>query len=147
MSNLPPMPPQPPSDPQGPYGNQGQPYPGQPYPGQAYPGQPYPGQPYPGQHLGGFTPPMSPGDKPSQAAMLVWSVLATILCCLPLGIVAIIKSMQIDSAWNQGRYDDARAAYKSAKKFVIFSVAVTVVLSALYIGLMIVAGTAADSGL
>ena len=28
---------------------------------------------------------------------LVWAILATVLCCLPFGIVAIIKSTQVDS--------------------------------------------------
>lgn len=28
---------------------------------------------------------------------LVWAILSTVLCCLPLGIVAIIKSTQVNS--------------------------------------------------
>ena len=33
---------------------------------------------------------------------LVWSILVTIFCCLPFGIVAIIKSAEVNSKWAAG---------------------------------------------
>ena len=135
MSNYPPMPATPPNEPQGPYNNPNQPYPGpynnpnQPYPGQNYPNQPYPGQNYPNQPYPGNYPqmPSHPGDRPNQTTMLVWSIITTLLCCPPLGIAAIIQSLKVDSAWNEGRFEDSRSAFKKAKNFVIASVSIGVV--------------------
>lgn len=30
---------------------------------------------------------------------LVWGILVTILCCLPFGIVSIIKASSVDNLW------------------------------------------------
>ncbi|MBO4871505.1 MAG: CD225/dispanin family protein [Muribaculaceae bacterium] len=35
---------------------------------------------------------------------LVWAILATILCCLPLGVVAIIYSTKVSQKYQQGDY-------------------------------------------
>ena len=76
-----------------------------------------------------MTQPPPPGYPPQQppAAQqpdnyLVWSILATLFCCLPLGIVAIVKSTQVSGLWAQGQYGEAQAAADSAKKFVKWSV-------------------------
>ena len=59
---------------------------------------------------------------------LVWAILATVLCCLPFGIVAIIKSTQVDSFWAAGRYDEAVQAAADARKWCWVSVIVSVVV-------------------
>ena len=46
---------------------------------------------------------------------LVFSILTTLCCCLPLGIAAIIYSCRINSLNNQGDYAGACAAAKKAK--------------------------------
>ena len=51
---------------------------------------------------------------------LVWAILSTVLCCLPLGIVAIIKASKVDSLWAQGLQDEAIQTAKDAKKWCIF---------------------------
>ena len=33
---------------------------------------------------------------------LVWAILSTVFCCLPLGIVAIVKASKVDALWAQG---------------------------------------------
>ena len=33
---------------------------------------------------------------------LIWAILTTILCCLPLGIVAIVYSSKVDTLWSAG---------------------------------------------
>ena len=63
---------------------------------------------------------------------LVWAILATVLCCLPFGIVAIIKSTQVDSFWAAGRYDEAVQAAADARKWCWVSVIVSVVVVVLY---------------
>ena len=56
---------------------------------------------------------------------LVWSILATILCCgvfsLPFGIISIINATRVDTEWNSGKYDEARQASEKAKKFAIIT--------------------------
>ena len=71
---------------------------------------------------------------------LVWAILATVLCCLPFGIVAIIKSTQVDSFWAAGRYDEAVQAAADARKWCWVSVIVSVVVIVLYF--LLIAGVA-----
>ncbi|TSD96683.1 CD225/dispanin family protein [Skermania sp. ID1734] len=52
---------------------------------------------------------------------MVWAILATIFCCLPLGIVSIVKSSQVNSLWAQGRSGEAMQAAEDAKKFALWS--------------------------
>jgi Interferon-induced transmembrane protein len=104
----------PPRGEQQPYGQPGeQPY-GQPYPQQpGYPPAPGYGHDAPGY---GYQAPPTPPDN-----HLVWAILSTILCCLPLGIVSIIKSTQVSSLWAQGQYDAARKSADDAKKWAIWA--------------------------
>lgn len=48
---------------------------------------------------------------------LVMSILVTLFCCLPLGIVAIVKSASVDGLVRQGKYSEAQKAADDAKKF------------------------------
>lgn len=66
-------------------------------------------------------PPPPPAERPPDN-YLVWSILATLFCCLPPGIVAIIKSSQVNGLWMQGRYAEAQAAADGAKRWVKWSV-------------------------
>src|ERR1700751_1928835 len=84
------------------------------------------------------SPPPPPGNPPQQPAgqapnnYLVWSILVTLFCCLPLGIVAIVKSSQVNGLWAQGRYAEAQASAKSAQRFVIWSAIIRVVVGIIY---------------
>lgn len=55
---------------------------------------------------------------------LVWSILTTILCCLPFGIVAIVQSAKVESLYVQGLYAEALKASNEAKKWSIVSACV-----------------------
>lgn len=61
----------------------------------------------------------NPPPKPDN--YLAWSILATIFCCLPFGIVAIVKSSQVDSLWTTGNYDAARKAADEAQTWCIIA--------------------------
>ena len=84
-------------------------------------------------------PPPPPGYPPQQPVgqvpnnYLVWSILVTIFCCIPFGIVAIVKSSQVNGLWAQGRYAEAQASADSAKKWVIWSVVVGLIVNAIII--------------
>ncbi len=101
----------------------GQPYPQQPGYGQPYPQQPGYGQPYPPT---GYGYGVAPGPPPDNN--LVWAILSTVLCCLPLGIVSIMKSTQVNTLWAQGQLDAARKSADDARKWAMWSAIITVIL-------------------
>ena len=68
-------------------------------------------------------------QPPMPDTYMVWAILATLLCCLPFGIVSIVKASQVSSLYNQGRYQEAVAASEAAKKWAIWSAIAGVVLS------------------
>jgi hypothetical protein len=96
------------------------------YPGDQ-PNQPGGQSNYPGGQPGGY----QPGPPPSN--YLVWAILTTILCCLPFGIVSIVKSTQVNSLWAQGQTAAAEEAANAAKKWAIIAAVVGVALNVLAI--------------
>jgi len=93
-----------------------------------------------------MTQPPPPGYPPQQPPAgqqpdnyLVWSILVTLFCCLPLGIVAIVKSTQVNGLWAQGRYAEAQASADAAKKFVIWSAVAGVIVAVIY-GILLAVG-------
>lgn len=85
----------------------------------------------------GYPPQQPAGQQPNN--YLVWSILVTLFCCLPFGIVAIVKSSQVSGLWAQGRYAEAQASADAAKKWVIWSAVAGVVVAIIY-GILIAAG-------
>ncbi|UYW02537.1 CD225/dispanin family protein [Flavobacterium agricola] len=73
---------------------------------------------------------------------LVWAILSTILCCMPLGIVSIVKSSNVNTLWSQGRFEEAHKASKAAKNFAIYSAVAACVLWVLYVIFFVFVGMA-----
>lgn len=48
---------------------------------------------------------------------LVESILVTLFCCLPLGIVGIVNAANVDSRYNRGDHDGAIRASNEAGKW------------------------------
>lgn len=124
-----------PQDPQYPHYPQNPPYPQQ-YPGGQVPAPyggygPYGGGPQPGPWGG-------PAYGPPPENHLVWAILSTIMCCLPLGIVSIVKSNQVHTLWAQGYVAEARRAADEAKKWAMWSALSLLILVALYVVFMVV---------
>ncbi len=128
------------------YGQYGQ----QSYDQQAYGGaygqpqynqqQPY-GYAQPGPYGYAQTPAGPPPDN-----NLVWAILSTVLCCLPLGIVSIVFSTQVNSKWALGDVQGAHEAANKAKKWAIASAVVSLVLVVLYIvGIAVFAANSSNS--
>lgn len=98
-----------------------------------------------------YTPPPPPpsdfGATPTppagaQIPNYLWqSIVATICCCPPLGIVGIIFAAQVNSKIAQGDIAGARAASQKAKMFtligVIVGVVVAIIAAVLYGAVMI----------
>ncbi|WP_265197407.1 CD225/dispanin family protein [Aureitalea sp. L0-47] len=73
---------------------------------------------------------------------LVWAIICTVLCCLPLGIVAIIKSTKVKELWLSGDHAGAQKAADDAKKYAIWGMVAGGVLVILYIIFVVVLGVA-----
>jgi uncharacterized membrane protein YozB (DUF420 family) len=94
----------------------------------------------------GSTPPPPPPPPPSSSPYggqgaqgapppnyLVWAILTTILCCLPLGVVSIVFSTQVNSKWALGDVAGAQEASAKAKKFATWSAIAWAVVVVLYV--------------
>lgn len=61
-------------------------------------------------------PPVRDMKKPNN--YLVWSILCTLLLCfLPLGIIALVYSIHVNSLWRDGDCEGAIEASRKAKKW------------------------------
>ena len=66
---------------------------------------------------------------------LIHSIIATLCCCLPIGIVALVYSAQVNSKLAMGDIAGAQAASATAKKWVIAAVVAWAILAAAGIAL------------
>jgi uncharacterized membrane protein len=72
--------------------------------------------------------------KPTRPnSYLALSIISTILCCLPTGIVSIIYATKVNSSYEDGNYDEANKASKNAKTWGLVSIGVAVVGWLIYI--------------
>jgi hypothetical protein len=70
-----------------------------------------------------WMPPPPPIDAPANIPnYLVPAILATLFCCLPVGVVSIVFATQVNSKVAEGDIQGAVAASKSAKLWLIVSV-------------------------
>lgn len=90
-----------------------------------------------------------PGYAPGTVPNYLWqSIVVTVLCCLPFGVVSIVHAAKVDSLLAQGDIVGATAASQSAKKWAITGVAswgAIIVLYFLFILVMVLIGAAAPS--
>ncbi|KIP84378.1 MULTISPECIES: CD225/dispanin family protein [unclassified Stenotrophomonas] len=63
---------------------------------------------------------------------LVWAILSTLFCCLPLGIVSIVFAAQVNGKVAAGDIAGAREASDKAKKFAMWAAIAGVVVIVLY---------------
>jgi hypothetical protein len=118
-------------------------------PGGGYGAPPPPGgygaPPPPGGYgqptTGGYGQPAGP-PPPNH---LVWAILTTVLCCLPLGVASIVFAAQVNSKWAAGDVAGARESSEKAKKFAIWSAIAGVVVAVIYIVLLVAVGVGSDS--
>jgi hypothetical protein len=75
---------------------------------------------------------------------LVFGILTTIFCCLPLGIVSIIFSSKVNSLWAQGDFERAYIASSKAKKFALFALFAGIIIAVLGFVVAIYSSTATN---
>ena len=97
-------------------------------------GQPQYGQPQYGQPAG--SPPPN---------YLVWAIVSTVLCCLPLGVASIVFAAQVNGKYASGDVAGAQASSAKAKTFAIWSAVVGLVLSVLSIIFFVVLASNSDT--
>jgi hypothetical protein len=67
---------------------------------------------------------------------LIESVLVTIFCCLPIGIVGIILALLVDTLWKEGHKEAAERLSLEAGKWVKYGIIFGVIALVLYMLLM-----------
>jgi hypothetical protein len=99
--------------------------------------------------VAGTTPSPAPASSqhattpPAIPDTYLWqSIVVTILCCLPLGIPAIVYAAQVEKYYIQGNIDAAQKASRNAKNFCIAALASGLVVCAIYIIYLVAIGGA-----
>ncbi len=92
------------------------------------------------------TPPPSPTNfdyeiPPRPKSWLIWSVLATLICCNLLGIVGIVNAIRVNSLYDQTKYDKAEQASKRAKTWTLITFGITAFFLLMFVLLMFAAGS------
>lgn len=85
-----------------------------------------------------WTPPSAGGSTPVPNNLVI--AIISIICCLPLGIPAIIFATQVNSKVAAGDIAGAQEASAKAKKFAIIGIVVWAVCVVLYIIFALVLG-------
>ena len=86
----------------------------------------------------------NPGQKGSMPTTYLWqSIVVTLLCCLPFGIVGIIYANKVSDLYIMGNYEEAQNASGKAKTWTIVSLCVGLGFWLLYF-LLIIIGACAD---
>lgn len=89
-------------------------------------------------------PPYDTGGTAEVPNYLVQSILATLFCCLPFGIVSIVFAAQANSKRDAGDISGAMQAAKNAKKWAWVAFGAGLVAIALYIIVVVMAGDVED---
>ena len=79
-------------------------------------------------------------NNPVISNNLVWAILSTLFCCLPLGIVSIVHAAKVNGLLAAGDVTGAREAADKAKKWAIYAAGAGIVVTILYIVLVMVLG-------
>ena len=77
----------------------------------------------------GYNQPTAGGTPPPN--YLVWAILSTIFCCLPLGIASIVFAAQVDGVRLRRRRRRPESSAK-ARRFAMIAAVVGIVVNGLY---------------
>ena len=71
---------------------------------------------------------------------MVWAILSTLFCCLPLGIVSIVYAAKVDGLIAMGNFAEAQNMANKAKSWAIWAACAWLILIVLYIVFFMVIG-------
>ncbi len=77
--------------------------------------------------------------KPMPKSWMAESILATLFCCLPFGIVGIIQASKVSSLYAQGNYNAAQQASLDAGKWTKIAFFVGLTSMVIYILIYVIA--------
>ena len=97
------------------------------------PGQEQPGQPQ-SATLERQQVQQPASNEPCPPTNLVWGILSTIFCCLPLGVVGIVYALKVTKKYNEGDFKGAQDASETGAWWIIASIVLG--LMSLPLGLM-----------
>lgn len=80
------------------------------------------------------------GDTVNWVPYLVVSIISTLCCCIPFGIVAIVFSAKINSAVTAGNIEEAKKAAKTAKIWIIVAVVAGLIVNIAYLAITAMIG-------
>lgn len=84
-----------------------------------------------------YTPPPVPEQSAEQMDEIpplkpnnwLWqSIVVTLFCCVPLGIVGIVHAAKVDVLYFNGRYDEAEAAARTARNWILVALLIGLVM-------------------
>lgn len=79
-------------------------------------------------------------SQPMPETYMVWAILATLWCCLPFGIVAIVKAAEVSSRYNAGNYSGAVESSQAAKKWCIWAAVCGIFITLVYAIVIVACG-------
>ena len=63
---------------------------------------------------------------------MVWAILCTLFCCLPLGVVSIVYASKVDDLYKAGDYQGAQNAADNAKQYAQYSLICGIIIGVIY---------------
>jgi predicted secreted protein len=107
------------------------------------------GAPPPGGGYGSAPPPPGggyggpPGSPPPNH--LVWAILSTLFCCLPLGIASIVFAAQVNGKYTAGDYAGAQESSRKARSFALWATIIGLALGVLWLVLVVLLGVGSSN--
>ena len=98
--------------------------------GGAVVGQPY--QPQQAQQQYGAQQPQyeqQPEMEPCPPTNLVWAIIATVLCCIPAGIVAIYYALKVSNKYREGDIEGAKRASETGAWWCIAAIILGIIFA------------------
>lgn len=81
-------------------------------------------------------PPVSVSGTSNKVAPKNWlieSILATLFCCIPFGVIGIINAIKVEKLFNEGKFAESEKASNDAKTWTIVSVIIGLAVTGLYL--------------
>lgn len=93
----------------------------------------------------GFNAESTEQKPPMPSSNLVMAILTTIFCCLPFGIVGILKAAKVNSLYLTGQYEAAIKASQDAKKWSMIGIICGAIGIVLYLVFAFSAGALSEA--